>query len=277
MTKLVLAVNAGSSSVKVSVFSLPDGPSTADPKPRQLAEAQISGLTAPPPKLSYSRGQTAVHKGDEADLAAPASQQAAFALLLKTLRADAALAFPSDDDDDAASLVVAHRVVHGGDATRPTERITPAVLARLEGQASLAPLHNGPALAIVRACLGEGGGRKGLLPGASHVAVFDSAFHASLPAHVRAYPIDQAVARKRGLRKYGFHGISYAFVVRAVAGFLGKPAAQTNVIALHLGSGASACAVRGGKSVDTSMGLTPLSGLPGATRSGSVDPRYALL
>jgi len=90
---------------------------------------------------------------------------------------------------------------------------------------------------------------------------------------VRTYPIDPKIASKNKLRKYGFHGISYAFITRSVADFLGKPIDETSIIALHLGSGASACAVRNGKSVDNSMGLTPLDGLPGATRSGSVDPR----
>ncbi|KAG6328455.1 hypothetical protein ID866_10634, partial [Astraeus odoratus] len=101
---------------------------------------------------------------------------------------------------------------------------------------------------------------------------FDTAFHKHLPRHVAAYAIDQDVAAKRGLRKYGFHGLSYAFIARAVARYLDKDPDALNIIALHIGSGASACAIRGGKSVDTTMGLTPLSGLPGATRAGDIDP-----
>jgi acetate kinase len=156
-------------------------------------------------------------------------------------------------------------IVHGGDY-REAKVINEETYHYLETLNDLAPLHNSKGLEIVRSCLEQ-------LPGAVNVACFDSQFHASLPLHVRTYPIDQEIAKKNQLRKYGFHGISYAFITRAVAEYLGKPIRQTNVIALHLGSGASACAIRHGRSLDTSMGLTPLAGLPGATRSGSIDPR----
>ena len=126
--------------------------------------------------------------------------------------------------------------------------------------------HNAPALAIVHSCIKE-------LPQSKNIAYFDSAFHSSIGDDVRTYAIDRATARKNKLRKYGFHGISYAFILRSVARHLGKRKDETSIIALHLGSGASACAIRNGKSYDTSMGLTPLAGLPGATRSGDVDPR----
>ena len=95
-----------------------------------------------------------------------------------------------------------------------------------------------------------------------------------MPEAVRTYAIDPKVAQRNKLRKYGFHGISYAIITRAVAQYLNKPESETSLIALHLGSGASACAIKNGKSLDTSMGVTPLAGLPGATRSGDVDPRY---
>jgi len=111
-----------------------------------------------------------------------------------------------------------------------------------------------------------------ILPKAKNIAYFDSAFHSTLPEAIRTYPIDPSIAQKNKLRKYGFHGISYAFIVRSVADFLSKPQSELNVIALHLGSGASMCAIKNGKSEDTTMGLTPLAGLPGATRSGSIDP-----
>jgi acetate kinase len=110
------------------------------------------------------------------------------------------------------------------------------------------------------------------LPATTNVACFDSGFHATMPAHVTTYAINQDVARSKGLRKYGFHGLSYSYILRAVSQHLSKPADQTNLIALHLGSGASACAVQGGNSIDTTMGLTPVSGLPGGTRSGDIDP-----
>lgn len=110
------------------------------------------------------------------------------------------------------------------------------------------------------------------LPSATNVACFDSSFHATIPRHVYSYAISPSIATSKHLRKYGFHGLSYAYILGAVSTFLGKSADTTNLIALHLGSGASACAIQHGKSLDTSMGLTPVSGLPGATRSGDIDP-----
>jgi acetate kinase len=110
------------------------------------------------------------------------------------------------------------------------------------------------------------------LPNVKNVASFDSAFHQHMPEPVKTYAIDQKIARQKGLRKYGFHGISYSYITRAVAKYLQKRPSDLNIVALHLGSGASACAIKNGQSVDTSMGLTPLSGLPGGTRSGDIDP-----
>jgi acetate kinase len=125
--------------------------------------------------------------------------------------------------------------------------------------------HNGPALSLVQAVTKQ-------LPKAKNVAFFDTSFHSTIPKHISTYPISPEIAARNKLRKYGFHGISYAFITRTVAEFLHKSPSELNIIALHLGSGASACAIKDGKSWDTSMGLTPLAGLPGATRSGSIDP-----
>uniref|UniRef100_A0A1Y1KA20 Probable acetate kinase n=1 Tax=Photinus pyralis TaxID=7054 RepID=A0A1Y1KA20_PHOPY len=160
--------------------------------------------------------------------------------------------------------IACHRIVHGGDYTE-SRTITRDTYHHLEKLSDLAPLHNGAALGIVESCIKQ-------LPGAINVACFDSQFHATIPPHISTYPINPDIAEKNRLRKYGFHGLSYAFITRSVAKFLQKDANQVNMIALHLGSGASACAIKAGKSWDTSMGLTPLAGLPGATRSGSVDP-----
>jgi acetate kinase len=110
------------------------------------------------------------------------------------------------------------------------------------------------------------------LPNVTNVACFDSSFHHSMPDYVKAYAIDQKIAKEKGLRKYGFHGLSYSYILREVSKFLSKDASQTSIIALHLGSGASACAIKNGASIDTTMGLTPVSGLPGGTRSGDIDP-----
>ncbi|CAK7203953.1 hypothetical protein SEUCBS139899_006703 [Sporothrix eucalyptigena] len=269
--KIVLSVNAGSSSVKISVFSV----ESRGAEPRPLAEAQVNGLTAPPPQVDYRRNEegdstTTVYKdepvdkiqgGNGNDDKAIKSQDDAFAFLLRLFVDDPKLTAIGSHDDIA---IVTHRIVHGGDYTTP-QVVVGDTYAHLEALNDLAPLHNATSLEIVRSCLRQ-------LPKATNVACFDSQFHATLPSHIRTYPIDPKIAKANMLRKYGFHGLSYAFITKAVADFLGKPVDQTNIIALHLGSGASACAIRKGKSWDTSMGLTPLAGLPGATRSGSVDP-----
>jgi acetate kinase len=253
--KVILSINAGSSSVKISVYSA----SSHNAPPREIADAQVSGLTAPPARLTYNRQGTSVEKNKEVDAG---NQDAAFGLLLDTLINDKALKDISSKDDIA---ITCHRIVHGGDYDE-AQLITKDTYHHIEALSDLAPLHNGAALGIVDACIKR-------LSSTHNVACFDSQYHQSIPAHISTYPIDQDIAKKNKLRKYGFHGISYAFIARATAEFLQKDQASLNIIALHLGSGASACAIQNGRSRDTSMGLTPLAGLPGATRSGSVDPR----
>ncbi|KAG5985129.1 hypothetical protein E4U55_001098 [Claviceps digitariae] len=254
--KIVLAINAGSSSVKISAYTAEQSAS-----PRQIAEAQISGLTAPPAKLKYSRYGKSITQDEHVDGHKVDSQDTAFALLLDTLVDDGELQEIGSKKD---IMIACHRIVHGGDYT-DSRIITRETYHHLEQLSDLAPLHNGAALGIVASCIKQ-------LPDATNLACFDSQFHATIPAHIATYPIDPKVAKNSRLRKYGFHGLSYAFIARSVAEFLDKDLAKLNIIALHLGSGASACAIKGGKSWDTSMGLTPLAGLPGATRSGSIDP-----
>jgi acetate kinase len=221
----------------------------------------LHGIPAPPATLTYIRGDDTVAKNKTVSDKAE-TQDNAFKILLRTLTEDAELPeIGKNSDIDIAC----HRVVHGGDYTT-SQVINSDTYHHLEALTDLAPLHNTSALQIVGSCFSE-------LPAAINIACFDSQFHASIPEHICTYPIDPSIAKKKQLRKYGFHGISYAFIIRSVAEYLRKDPADLNIIALHLGSGASACAIKGGKSWDTSMGLTPLAGLPGATRSGSVDPR----
>ena len=255
MPEIILSINAGSSSVKISVYKTPEDGTNV---PKQLAEASVDGLTAPPAKLRYSRGDEKI-KGKE--LKGISSQKDAFSYILDHLTNDEGLVELNNKEDIHFTC---HRVVHGGDYPR-SQVIDQETYHHIEELSDLAPLHNAPALSIVRAVAD-------ILPHAKNIAYFDSSFHNTLPEHVCTYPIDQSVAKTNKLRKYGFHGISYSFIVHAVSTYLKKPAGELNIIALHLGSGASACCIRGGKSVDTSMGLTPLAGLPGATRSGSIDP-----
>jgi acetate kinase len=255
MSELILSVNAGSSSVKISVYKSPTDNSKL---PIQLAEAVAEGLTAPPAKLNYTRGDEKI-KGKE--LEGIKTQEDAFRYILDHLTNDKGLSELKDKDDIRFTC---HRVVHGGDYPK-SQVIDKETYHYIEELSDLAPLHNAPALTIVRAVAD-------ILPKAKNIAYFDSSFHNTIPDYISTYPIDQSIAKKNKLRKYGFHGISYNFIVHAVSEYFEKPASELNIIALHLGSGASACCIKNGKSLDTSMGLTPLAGLPGATRSGSIDP-----
>ncbi|SMY22581.1 unnamed protein product [Zymoseptoria tritici ST99CH_1A5] len=254
MSKIILAINAGSSSVKVSVYSYED----QSHEPKQLADIQVAGLTAPPVKLTYSRGDEHIKNQELKDIS---SQESAYEYILKHLTSDSGLPQLSHPDDIEFAC---HRVVHGGDYDKPT-RIDRETYHHLEELSDLAPLHNAGALTIVKAV-------HKACPKTTNIAFFDSAFHSTIPLPARTYAIDPKVAAHNKLRKYGFHGLSYAFITRAVAAHLAKPESEVNIIALHLGSGCSATAIRGGHSLDNSMGLTPLAGLPGATRSGDVDP-----
>jgi acetate kinase len=162
-----------------------------------------------------------------------------------------------------------HRVVHGGpDFDGPTV-LDPAVEDELERLADLAPLHNPPAVAAMRAL-------DALRPGLPTVACFDTGFHATLPAAASTYALPAAWRQRWPLRRYGFHGLSHAYASRRAAELLGEPLSELRLVTAHLGAGASLAAVQGGRSVDTTMGFTPLEGLVMATRSGSVDPGLLL-
>ena len=166
---------------------------------------------------------------------------------------------------DAKPLAVGHRVVHGGSEFSEPVVITPEVLEKIKQLSSLAPLHNpGHAAGIA--------GAMAAYPDLQQVAVFDTAFHQTMPVEAYRYAIDQNLADEYGIRRYGFHGTSHAFVAKRAAEFLGKKQHELNAIILHLGNGASAAAIKGGKSINTSMGLTPLQGLVMGTRSGDIDP-----
>jgi acetate kinase len=167
--------------------------------------------------------------------------------------------------DRADLRAVGHRVVHGGPRfTRPT-LIDDGVLQAIRDLVPLAPLHNPGSIAGIEAA-------RRALPAVPHIAVFDTAFHAGLPRDAATYAIDRELAATYDIRRYGFHGISHRYVAERTADLLGRPLAELHLIVLHLGNGASATAVQGGHSVDTSMGFTPLEGLVMGTRSGDLDP-----
>ncbi|WJK40390.1 acetate kinase [Solwaraspora sp. WMMA2056] len=160
---------------------------------------------------------------------------------------------------------VGHRVVHGGVRFAEPTLITDQVVDEIERLVPLAPLHNPANLTGIAQA-------RRLLPDVPQVAVFDTAFHRTLPPEQANYAIDADTAQRYGIRRYGFHGTSHAYVSRRTAALLGRDPAEVQVITLHLGNGASACAVAGGRSVATSMGLSPLEGLVMGSRSGDLDP-----
>jgi len=164
---------------------------------------------------------------------------------------------------------VGHRVVHGGARFGEPVRVSPAVKADIEACVPLAPLHNPPNLAGIVAC-------ERLMPTVPQVAVFDTAFHRTLPDRARLYALPAELAAEQGLQRYGFHGISHRYVSERAAAFLERPLSELRLITCHLGNGASLTAVQAGRSVDTSMGLTPLEGLVMGTRCGDVDAGLVL-
>jgi acetate kinase len=180
------------------------------------------------------------------------------------------------DGDVAAALrdwpapdAAGHRIVHGGTEFSAAVRIDAAVEQRLRGLTDLAPLHQPKSLAALDAV-------SAALPDIPAVACFDTAFHAGLPAEAATYAVPAEWRIGYGVRRYGFHGLSHAYASRRAAELTGQPLRGTRVVTCHLGAGASLCAVRDGRSVDTTMGFTPLEGLAMATRSGSVDPGLVL-
>ncbi|UCM90570.1 acetate kinase [Streptomyces marincola] len=243
----VLVLNSGSSSVKYQLLDMADHSRLASGLVERIGEG--AGRLVHTPAGGERREREADLPDHRAALRAAAGELAADGLGL-----------------DAPELVaVGHRVVHGGRAfTEPTV-VDERVLAEIERLVPLAPLHNPANLAGIRTAMD-------LNPDVPQVAVFDTAFHTTLPEHAARYAIDTATADEHLIRKYGFHGTSHAYVSRRTAALLGRDPAEVNVIVLHLGNGASASAVAGGRCVDTSMGLTPLEGLVMGTRSGDTDP-----
>lgn len=160
---------------------------------------------------------------------------------------------------------IGHRVVHGGETFNDSAQITDEVLAKIESLSELAPLHNPANVTGIKAF-------KQVLPNVPAVAVFDTAFHQTMPESSFLYSLPYEYYEKYGIRKYGFHGTSHKYVSERAAELLGRPIEQLRLISCHLGNGASIAAIEGGKSIDTSMGFTPLAGVTMGTRSGNIDP-----
>jgi acetate kinase len=239
---LVLALNCGSSSVKLALVD----PITGGRSVEGLAE-RVSTATV---------GVRLTRDGAVAELAAPedTSHRGAVAALVGALT----------DAELASVSAVGHRVVHGGERFTSSVRIDDDVLDGLAEVTELAPLHLPGNIAGIRAA-------RQALPGVPDVAVFDTAFHRTLPEHAFRYAVPDEWYADHGVRRYGFHGISHSIVSARAAELLGRPLDDTSLVTLHLGNGCSGCAVLGGRSVDTTMGLTPLEGLVMGTRSGDLD------
>jgi acetate kinase len=243
--RTVLVVNAGSSSLKYQVLDADTGETSAS----GLVE-RIGG----PGRLRHTSGG----ETQEQDVSCRDHTEALDA-------ARTALREHGPDLGELGLFAVGHRVVHGGpDFTEPVV-IDDDVVATITDLVPLAPLHNPGNLEGIR-------GARAAFPDVPQVAVFDTAFHQTLPAEAFTYAVPAPWRDRHRVRRYGFHGTSHRYVSRRTAELLGRAPEDCNVIVLHLGNGASACAVRGGRSVDTSMGMSPLEGLVMGTRSGDVDP-----
>ncbi|MDR2850077.1 MAG: acetate kinase [Verrucomicrobiota bacterium] len=245
----ILVINAGSSSVKFTLLSM-----STD---TLLASGMVERIGTPEANLIYRRPGEPKRE----QLIAAENHGKALAMICETLADPERGVVKSLQEVDA----IGHRVVHGAEEFSDSVLITGDVKASIQRCADLAPLHNPANLDGVVAC-------EAVFPGVPNVAVFDTAFHQTMPKHAYQYAIPQKFYDEYRIRKYGFHGTSHKFVTQAAAAFLKKPVEDLSLITCHLGNGSSIAAVKGGKVLDTSMGMTPLAGLIMGTRCGDIDP-----
>ncbi|MEO0333908.1 MAG: acetate/propionate family kinase, partial [Bacteroidota bacterium] len=240
----ILVLNSGSSSIKFRIYTMPNE--------QLMASGSIEKIGERKADISFEVAQ------DSKSLSQPVQNHDEGLRLIANFLTNQVLA-------DASLDAVGHRVVHGGETYSQPVLISDEVLEQIEKLALLAPLHNPPNAQGIRVA-------QKVFPDAKQVGVFDTAFHYSLPAHVYRYPIPTKLYEQYGIRAYGMHGTSHQYVTQQAADFLDKPLSRVNLITIHLGNGCSITAVRNGRSVDTSMGLSPLAGLMMGTRSGDIDP-----
>jgi len=244
----VLVINCGSSSIKYRLYQMPQA--------ALLARGLLERIGERDSKLIYRRGDEVHEKAESA-----ADHEEGMSLILDALVAPESGVISHVSEIGACG----HRVVHGGEEFTGSVLIDDRVIASIEKFADLAPLHNPANLTGIRAAQ-----RK--LPGIPQVACFDTAFHSTIPEVAYTYALPRELYEKYRIRRYGFHGISHRYVARRAAEILGRGKYEVNLITCHLGNGCSVTAVKNGRSVDTSMGLTPLEGLVMGTRSGDFDP-----
>ncbi|MCI8437097.1 MAG: acetate kinase [Lawsonibacter sp.] len=244
----ILVINAGSSSLKYQLLN---------PETQQVLAKGLCERIGIDGKFTYKpEGKEPIK---EADVAMPTHNEAIKAVLDALVDAKNGVIGSMKEID-----AVGHRVVHGGEKFARSVLITDEVMAAIEECNPLAPLHNPANIIGIRAC-------QALMPGTPMVAVFDTAFHQTMPAAAYMYALPYEYYEKDKVRRYGFHGTSHKYVTQRAAAMLGKPIEELKLISCHLGNGSSITAVDGGKSVDTSMGFTPLAGLPMGTRCGDID------
>ena len=241
---LVFVLNCGSSSLK---FALVD---TKTEQQVLSGLADSLGSDSPILKVKYNGNKESI------DLASGAMHQMAIDTLVSLLKQYQLY---------QAIVAIGHRVVHGGEKFKSSALITPQVIAGIQEVSQLAPLHNPANLIGIEAT-------KKIFPSVPQVAVFDTAYHQTIPEHAFLYALPYQLYKENGIRRYGFHGTSHFYIAQQAAQMLGKPVAKLNIICAHLGNGASVTAIANGLSVDTSMGLTPLEGLVMGTRCGDLDP-----
>ena len=266
----VLVINAGSSSLKYQLLN----PTTGELLAKGLCERiGIDGLFTYKPQLPGKEAIKAASVSmptykpqiegkkvlDAVDVAMPTHSEAIQAVLDALVDKDNGVIGSMKEID-----AVGHRVVHGGEKFAKSVVITDEVMQAIEECNPLAPLHNPANIIGIKAC-------QELMPGVPMVAVFDTAFHQTMPPVAYTYALPYEYYEKDKVRRYGFHGTSHKYVSQRAADMLGKPIEQLKLISCHLGNGSSVTAIDGGKSVDTSMGFTPLAGLPMGTRSGDID------
>jgi len=245
---IVLVINCGSSSIKYQLYRMP--------AKTVMAKGLVEKIGEETSRLTHAAGEKKHAKDTPVR-----NHQEGMKVILETLT-DKEVGVISDIHEISA---VGHRVVHGGEEYSGSVVIDAGVLKCVEDFCDLAPLHNPPNLTGIRSA-------QEALSGVPMVAVFDTAFHQTIPPQAYLYALPYNLYEKYRVRKYGFHGTSHAYVTHRAAELLGRPVGSTNLITCHLGNGCSMAAVQGGKSVDTTMGLTPLQGLVMGTRSGDIDP-----
>jgi len=245
----ILVINCGSSSLKYQLLDM----DTQNP----LAKGLVERIGMPGALLTHRP----LNGEKEVITAELPNHTAAIQLVLDTLVHPEYGVLDSLSDIEA----VGHRVVHGGEKFAKSVIVNDEVMQALEECVELAPLHNPPNIAGIKAC-------QKLMPSVPQVAVFDTAFHQTIPPHSYLYGLPYELYEKYGIRKYGFHGTSHKYVSQRAAVLLKKPIESLKLISCHLGNGSSITAIKGGKSVETSMGFTPLEGLMMGTRSGDLDP-----